>query len=504
MPYLGGFRLRWWSKSHPKPSLTSENDSDRSSSPDRVQRRISLHISVPKNARHSSDRARNSHYSEKALGTPTPIINKTASTSRLSHDEALNEKCSTQHLDRPTEATGKVAALLRSTSNVHKSSPPTMDMRPSLVRRVTSKLRITVPATTSSSQPMLSAARPSYSSAEANDSARPPRSPRAPLHHSPTLPNSFASREKREAALRERGLRPPRKDLSEQEREADERLGLAPVPVPERDEGGSSAASKIKEEWLFMNRSTESEASGPHSAFYPRQLNFGALASGVRPSSHSASESLPRSSSCDSDADLKAEIPFIGRSSMSSSVSPLSQSSHLEVLQEEPAEHGLPTPLPPSPLHSQPPIIISTPVEDSFPPSSPISCTFSSHLAPPGSFSQPHSPLPAPSDKENSYSSFPKPPVRRRMTNASSRSHSSVGTSLSKFGTNSLTNLRRSVIGSIKHSGSSADLSTSSSQPSSPRMAISPTIHNRGSILIEAKGIEDAESRRLSELAFLD
>ena len=51
--------------------------------------------------------------------------------------------------------------------------------------------------------------------------------------------------------LRERGLRP--KDLSELEREADQRL--TPVPIPVSGEG-ESAASKIREEWLSMNRSS--------------------------------------------------------------------------------------------------------------------------------------------------------------------------------------------------------------------------------------------------------
>ncbi|KZT67939.1 hypothetical protein DAEQUDRAFT_766712 [Daedalea quercina L-15889] len=37
-----------------------------------------------------------------------------------------------------------------------------------------------------------------------------------------------------------------------------------------------------------------------------------------------------------------------------------------------------------------------------------------------------------------------------------------------------------------------------------PRQALSPTIYNRGSILVEAGRIEDDESRRLSEMAFLD
>lgn len=35
------------------------------------------------------------------------------------------------------------------------------------------------------------------------------------------------------------------------------------------------------------------------------------------------------------------------------------------------------------------------------------------------------------------------------------------------------------------------------------RKPVSPTMHSRGSILLEMKGIEDEESRRLSEMAFL-
>ena len=37
-----------------------------------------------------------------------------------------------------------------------------------------------------------------------------------------------------------------------------------------------------------------------------------------------------------------------------------------------------------------------------------------------------------------------------------------------------------------------------------PRQPLSPTMHSRGSILMETRGIEDDESRRLAELAFLD
>lgn len=37
-----------------------------------------------------------------------------------------------------------------------------------------------------------------------------------------------------------------------------------------------------------------------------------------------------------------------------------------------------------------------------------------------------------------------------------------------------------------------------------PRQAVAPKIHDRGSIYVEAARIEDEESRRLSEMAFLD
>lgn len=497
---LDAFRFRWWSKSTPKPLLPPSED--RSDPIAVVKRRMSFHIATPKNTRQHPDRPRD-------VQKPLPRI-PTESTGKLLHDEVVNEKSSDHFLEKPVEATEKLVPLLRSNTNIHKSSPPTTtpqpDMKPSLIRRVTSKLHITVPP---SSQLESSPPRPTHTPANVKQSSRPPRSPRVTLPRSPTLPNSFASRENREAALRERGLLPPMKDLSQQEREADERL--APMPAPDKDQIGFSAAAKIKEEWLSINRSSETRAS---DSVFPRQLpSFSALASGVSSLSYSASSSLPQFSTCDSDctrADLIAEMPFRARSSTSSSVPPLSPSSHLEVLEEEPAGHVPPTPPPPPPHHVQPPIIISTPVEDSFSPGhavlveSPISCTFSPYLAPPGSPSQPHTSPPVIPDKENSYSPFPGPPSRRRTMDSNARRRSSVGTHLSKFGTNSLTNLRRSVTGSTRHSGSSADLSSTSSQHSSPRVSIMPTMHNRGSILLETKGIQDAESRRLSELAFLD
>ncbi|KAG1843801.1 hypothetical protein DFJ58DRAFT_803936 [Suillus subalutaceus] len=481
------FRFRWWSKSTAKPLLPPSEDR---SDPEGVKRRISFHISPSKNTRPPPDRPRD-------VQKPLPRI-PTGSTAKLFHDEVVHEKSSDHFLEKPAKETEKLVPLLRSNTNIHKSSPRTTksqpNMKPSLIRRVTS-----------SRHPPC----PTHTPANVKRSSRLPRSPRATLARSPTLPNSFVSRENREAALRERGLLPPKKDLSQQEREADERL--ASMPAPDKDQNGFSAAAKIKEEWLSINRPSETRA--PDSIF-PRQLpSLSALALGASSLSYSASSSLPQSSACDSDctgADLIAETPFRTRSSTSSSVPPLSPSSPLEVLEEEPAEHVPPTPPPPPPHHVQPPIIISTPVEDSFAPGhaglveSPISCNFSTYLAPPGSPSQPHTSPPVIPDKENSYSPFPASPSRRRTMDSNARRRSSVGIHLSKFGTNSLTNLRRSVTGSTRHSGSSADLSSTSSQYSSPRVSIMPTMHNRGSILLETKGIRDAESRRLSELAFLD
>ena len=41
-------------------------------------------------------------------------------------------------------------------------------------------------------------------------------------------------------------------------------------------------------------------------------------------------------------------------------------------------------------------------------------------------------------------------------------------------------------------------------RPRAQRQALSPTMHNRASIIVCAGAIEDEESRRLSEAAFLD
>jgi len=110
MPYLDAFRLRWWSKPIPKPSPPSENDSDHSSSSERVERRLSLHIGPPTKAHRPADPARNLHHaSEKLL----PATNKTGNTTRLSHDEALNEKSGIHPFEQPVQATDKPPELSR-------------------------------------------------------------------------------------------------------------------------------------------------------------------------------------------------------------------------------------------------------------------------------------------------------------------------------------------------------------------------------------------------------
>ncbi|KAH7930149.1 hypothetical protein BV22DRAFT_77858 [Leucogyrophana mollusca] len=333
-----------------------------------------------------------------------------------------------------------------------------------------------------------------------------PRSPVFP--RSPTLPNAIVSRENREAALRERGLLPPRKDLSEQEREADEKLGLA-VSAMGNDEGDAlSAATKIKEEWLALNRRISADSSvESHPGVYPKVLstpNFGAMSMpALTPHRSSDAESATFDS------------PLTGRPSFSSSTAlPLSNASQLATLQEEPIQpsntesttRGLGQEIYLE-SDSAPPIII-TPVEDTFPPpmlvDSPISDSFPS-LSPP----------PPPPQKENTHSACPPPGPRRRTTDSSDRRRRSFGPTLSRFGTSSLSNLRRSVVGSIRshvvvppsptlpsHLGNAdGDLDAGGH---TLRAALSPTIHSRGSILLETKEIMDAESRRLSEMAFLD
>lgn len=336
---------------------------------------------------------------------------------------------------------------------------------------------------------------------------QPLRPPRATIAVSPTLPNSFISKEHREAALRERGLLPPRKDLSEQEREADARLNHVPSPVGMTFDG-LSEAEQFKTSWLTMNRTSESSDSdcGPSA---PPHLQ----GTGTRPQSKLAS-SPPSVPPLDMDVlrrsgEAKTDLPLMSRPSFCSSVPPLSTSSYLEVLHEDPSEQSPITPPPPR-LPAVLPIIVSSPLEFSSSPTiveSPTSYTFSSQCAGSTLESQSQSDHLHTLEKENIYS----PASRRRTTDSGGRGRKLVvGSSLSRLGTRSLSNLRRSVAGSLGMPSSSTLSSTADLQPAphpavqAPRTAISPTIHSLGSILRETRHIEDVESRRLSELAFLD
>ncbi|KIK94376.1 hypothetical protein PAXRUDRAFT_454127 [Paxillus rubicundulus Ve08.2h10] len=400
--------------------------------------------------------------------------------------------------------------------------PPSLSLQPSrpsakptFLRRVRSKLNISIP----SSKPHTSGLQsqpPRTSREDAKSPSWLPRSPRVALPNTPSLPNAFVSKESREAALRERGLLPPRKDLSEQERVADERLGCAPLPFGAAVDGFSEA-EQFKEEWLAMNRASQSGASDCALIALPHLENVVTRSKSMLelPSLSSSACSSPVGSRRSSEG--KTDFAPAGRPSISSSVPPLSTSSYLEVLHEDPSEQGPITPPPPFTSVGLP-IIISTPVEEDFPSShafaeSPVSCSFRSHLTAPGSASQSQLQLDERSSEDKIRTCFSPSATRRRTTDSGDRRRRPIGSTLSKFGTNSLTNLRRSVVGSLRIP-SSTTLSTLDLPPSPthsshlaaqvPRTAISPTMHSRGSILLETRDIEDAESRRLSELAFLD
>ena len=78
----------------------------------------------------------------------------------------------------------------------------------------------------------------------------------------------------------------------------------------------------------------------------------------------------------------------------------------------------------------------------------------------------------------------------------------------------SLSNLRRTVSGAIRSRGAQtpvppvpvnmASLPLGVGAGARARTPVAPTIHSPGTILLETRGIEDEESRRLSEMAFLD
>ncbi|KIJ67011.1 hypothetical protein HYDPIDRAFT_26420 [Hydnomerulius pinastri MD-312] len=520
---LDAFRFRLRSKPVPTPAPSSSEDDSDLSSPERDQPRVSFHITTPKNGRKSGERLVSPPGSEKvSRGAPEKVMGSKGPALTLDDDAAHVE-----HIERQSKRPSKTGLVSLPNHDLPSSPPVKASPRtgkPTLIRRVTSRLHISIPTSKSHSHALQSP--PTHDRSSHDDMKLPtrlPRSPRVALPVSPTLPNSLVSKGNREAALRERGLLPPCKDLSEQEREADERLGSSPLP-PDAD--GFSAASRLKEEWLAMNRTSQSSASDCASPAFPPHLSPNLDSSQLMSISPAHSDSSCQRPSFETDSshpscEGKADLLLAGRPSISSTVPPLSASSYLEVLHEDPSEQEPVTPPPPQ-TQMKPPIIISTPVEDMFPSSpavveSPVSCSFPAYLAPPGMVTQPQLPLDepsSPSEKDSTRTPFPPPPTsRRRTTDSGDRRRRALGPTLSKFGTNSLSNLRRSVVGSLRIPSagtlSTADLPPSPTLPShvaaqAPRRALSPTIHSRGSILLGTRDIEDAESRRLSEMAFLD
>ncbi|KAJ7649927.1 hypothetical protein FB45DRAFT_1017352 [Roridomyces roridus] len=106
-----------------------------------------------------------------------------------------------------------------------------------------------------------------------NRSASPP-----PSTLSPKVDTTLASREARNAALRERGLLPPL-PLSVQERQQDSRIAIVTSPEPPEQPGLSrqpTAANRIKEEWEAKNRERLAEfrfgGTSPMQEDFPERL----------------------------------------------------------------------------------------------------------------------------------------------------------------------------------------------------------------------------------------
>ncbi|KAF9243384.1 hypothetical protein BU15DRAFT_72065 [Melanogaster broomeanus] len=411
------FRSRLRSKSVPTPAPPSSEKDSLLSSPTRDQSRIKIHIAMPKNGRKSGEHLVNIPDSGK-LSPGTAKEKMGSKQAPLTQDNP-----SRSAIERPSRKPSKPDTSVSLSPNAHppssshQVSPPSR--KPTLLRRVTSKLTISIPYSKPhnsgmQSQPPLPASRE-----DVKHPIRLPSPPRIALPVSPTLPNSFISKECREAALRERGLLPPRKDLSQQEREADERLGCVSMP-PDAATDSFSEAERLKEIWYAMNPSSDSSASDcgptapPHlecTATSPHSMLESA--SPIDPScrlSISDADSSCQSSSCE--GNQKADMPSAGMRTTLNTLPRLSTSSCLEVLHEDPSEQGPITPSPLSPARL--PIIISTPVEDEFPCSpmdveSPVSCS--------------------------------------RTTGSADRRQKAKGSTLSTFRNKSLTSLRRSNSG---------------------------------------------------------
>ncbi|GLB40234.1 hypothetical protein LshimejAT787_0801050 [Lyophyllum shimeji] len=410
--------------------------------------------------------------------------------------------------------------------------------------------------------------------------------------------SSFASKENREAALRERGLLPPLRpnaDLSQAERERDHHLPV--LPSPSNDEvlavdGESkkvSAASIVKQEWEAKNKGspdTDSQRERMSTfkfgglALPPVSMEVTSTAPTISVSSPTISAEGPTAPSDTAASPLPPHAD--GSEAGSSNLTPsLDAASHtdaattatLNTSESAPStgQRSRPTGLKIQVQELKIPVIIESPVEE---PS--LSATVSSGLAgelapaevavsidtadtsalpnaatspisrPRGrGFTEPPSigGLKAPdSDRSKSFNPF------KRSQALSPHLPSSDSPSGGATRRLSMLSMRRSFVGTLFKPEKVSDASRTppsptipmdqasksplspTPSPSSPkwttlfppgaagaadananakgqllsrRQAVSPTLHSRGSILLEASNIEDDETRRMTELAFL-
>ncbi|KAG8213325.1 hypothetical protein J3R82DRAFT_11806 [Butyriboletus roseoflavus] len=172
-------------------------------------------------------------------------------------------------LDKSQLARKRLTSCVTSVTPVDALQP---SLKPTLIRRMTSKLHISIPSR--------SALRSRLSTRTLPADMQGPRV---------AVPNNAVSRERRDAALRERGLLPPHKDFSEQERDSDKRLGSVPSPTSTACDG-LSEAERLKAGWLANNRASESSDSDVEPAVvapsYLEVLARGPLGARTTPAMH--------------------------------------------------------------------------------------------------------------------------------------------------------------------------------------------------------------------------
>ncbi len=411
-----------------------------------------------------------------------------------------------------------------------------------------------------------------------------------PTTDAPAVP-SPSLQQKREAALRARGLLPPlaNKDLSRQELEQDERCSPCVALKPESD-GDLTEAHRIKEQWEAKNRISELEQRSKLNTF-----KFGGLASASQPDLTEPPQQPNLETLVEVDTPLPSPSPS-GRTPLRPPPLKLHPATPMGSISNSGPESSDPLaiPLPPSPFPSLHSVRCSSPTLVPLPPSpSASSVVFesgSNYLLQPvcsAPESLPSSPTMsashgndesqsrnrshtllsvsqeseegsiyasshtltvhttdsatslgkhktaaarawtahdieviaespreeasiAPVEVEEKPANLPLP--RRRQTDPTGGEKKERRKSLNLFRaaspgvsvTSSIGSLRRSVVGTLSRKDTRARSPRSpTSPPPAPRLAVAPTIHSRGTILVEASEIEDEESRQLTENAFL-